>query len=318
MRIGQGTGSFLGIQVSLQAPAFNPTQSVYINPTGIVNAASFAPFTAGIANGEFISIFGTNLAPGLTVAPGLPYPMQLNNVQVLINQVPAPLYFVSAGQIAALVPAGNPYSLATIQVINNGTMSNIVTVPLGAPGSTPATVTSPGVYNYPQGSGFAAAVDATTGTIVTQSNPANPGDTIEVFMSGLGAVYPTVPDGAAAPASPPYSYTTNTVIADVEGTGANVIFAGLAPTLAGLYQVNITLPTSLTAGNHYLNISTSDPNNTSNTFNLEAYTQQVLIPIGGGAAARSEQASPRGRARVHGHPQPTRKPLCLFNCSDKP
>ena len=320
VRIGEGISPFLGITVAFQAPALvAPPGSVYINPAGIVNAASFAPFTAGLANGEFISIFGTNLSSKTVVSSTVPYPTQLNNVQVLINGVASPLYFVSAGQVAALVPSGNPFALAQVQVNNNGTLSNVVTMPLGAPGATPATITSPGVYNYPPGSGFAAAVDANTAKIVTTSSPANPGDTIEVFLSGLGAVFPTVADGAPAPGTPPLSQTVNTVTADVDGTTATVSFAGLAPTLAGLYQVNVTIPANVPAGNHFLDFSVSNPNST-NQFNLEAFSQQVLIPIGGGAAARitesaQDNAAPRARAKAPVHPQPTRKPFCAWNCS---
>lgn len=313
VRIGQGIAPYLGITVGFQEPAFNPSTPVYINPTGIVNAASFAPFTAGVADGEFISIFGTNLAPSTVVASTVPYPTQLNNVQVIINGVAAPLYFVSSGQISAIVPSGDPYSLARIQVINNGTASNVVTTVFGAPGSTPTGIASPGVYNYPPASGYAAAVDTNTGTIVTESNPANPGDTVEVFLSGLGTVYPTVPDGAAPPISP-LSYTVNTVTADVSGTNATVVFAGLAPTLAGLYQVNVTIPSTTTAGDNFLDISVSDPNSPNHE---ESYTQQVLIPVGGGSAARPAEVTPHRHAKPHGPPQPTRQPLCTWktNCS---
>lgn len=313
VRIGEGISPFLGITLALQAPAFTPTTPVYINPTGIVNAASFTPFTAGVADGEFISIFGTNLAASTVVASTVPYPTKLNNVQVLINGVPAPLYFVSAGQISAIVPSGDPYSLAQIQVNNNGILSNVVTTVFGAPGSTSADVTSPGVYTYQSQGVYAAAVDTNTSTIVTPSNPANPGDTVEVFLSGLGTVYPTVPDGATAPLSP-LSYTVNTVIADVDGAAATVVFAGLAPTLAGLYQVNVTIPTSTTAGDHFLDISVNSPATSTNTTgNLEAYTQQVLISVGGGAAARPAEVTKRSRATTHA--KPVRQALCTWKTS---
>ncbi len=49
VRIGEGVGPYLGITVAFQAPTFTPSGSVYINPTGIVNAASFSPFTSGVA-----------------------------------------------------------------------------------------------------------------------------------------------------------------------------------------------------------------------------------------------------------------------------
>ena len=113
VRIGQGIGPYLGINVALQAPSFTPTEPVYITPTGVVNAASFAPFTAGISNGEFTTIFGTNLAPETVVASTVPFPTMLGGVQVMINGVtPAPLYFVAPGQLAFIVPSQNPYDLA--------------------------------------------------------------------------------------------------------------------------------------------------------------------------------------------------------------
>ena len=93
VRIGQGIGPYLGINVAMQAPTFTPTasQPVYINPTGVVNAASFSPFTAGISNGDFITIFGTNLAAKTVVASSVPYPTILGGVQVRINGTPAPI-----------------------------------------------------------------------------------------------------------------------------------------------------------------------------------------------------------------------------------
>jgi uncharacterized protein (TIGR03437 family) len=307
VRIGEGIGPYLGLTVAFQAPTFTPTQSVYIQPNAVVNAASYAPFTAGIANGEFIAIFGTNLAPSTClpcIASNVPYPPMLNGVQVLINGVsPAPLYSVSPGQINAIVPSAYPYSLAPIVVVNNGVSSNVVTVPVNA--------TAPGVYSYPQGGVYAAAVDTANAQIVTPQTPAQPGDIVEVFATGLGAVFPTVPDGAAPPDSP-LSPTVATIQADVDGVSANgqYFFAGLAPTLAGLYQINITIPSTTAAGDHLLGISGSDPN----TQDVESYSQQLLISVGGGAASalNAPVASVRGRPRRTNAPSIQRKRPCFF------
>jgi len=302
VRIGEGIGPYLGISVALQAPAFAPNQPVYINPTGVVNAASFSPFTAGIANGEFTTIFGTNLAPKTVVASSVPYPTILDGVQVLVNNVAAPIYFVSSGQIAFIAPSQNPYPLAPIQVINNGVSSNVVTAVVNP--------TTPGVYTNPSGGVYAAAVDANLGTIVTPSTPAQPGDTIEVFTTGLGIVSPPVPDGAAPPNSP-LSYTYNTIAADVDGVAANVGFAGLAPSLAGLYQINVTIPSTTAAGDHFLDISGLDPTTTA----LQSYSQQVLISVGSRAASPSAMpavASARGRNRRIDAPSVQRRRPCLL------
>jgi uncharacterized protein (TIGR03437 family) len=299
VRVGQGIWPFLGITVALQAPTFTPTGSVYINPTGIVNAASFSPFTAGISDGEFLTVFGTNLAPS-SCTPCVvstadfdvnnAYPTTFQGVQVLINGVVnAPIYFVSPGQIAFIVPAATPLPLASIQVINNSGTSNMVDALVNQ--------TTPGIYTDPaDGVGYARVVDVTSGQLLDASTPAQPGDTIEVFATGLGTAYPPVADGAAPPTSP-LSKTTNTITAAVGGVVATVGFAGLAPTLAGLYQVNVTIPSTLTSGVYTLDLSGPD-----------SYNSQALIAIGTAAADRKPAASARKRLRA----EPAVKRPCMF------
>jgi hypothetical protein len=49
IRIGAGIGPFLGLNVALAAPNLTPGSGVYLSPTGVLNSASNAPFTSGIA-----------------------------------------------------------------------------------------------------------------------------------------------------------------------------------------------------------------------------------------------------------------------------
>jgi uncharacterized protein (TIGR03437 family) len=299
IRIGQGIWPELGITVALQAPTFTPTGSVYVDPTGIVNAASFAPFTEGISDGEFLTAYGTNLAPS-SCAPCIvstadfdknnAYPTTFQGVQVLINGVVnAPIYFVAPGQIAFIVPADTPQPLASIQVINNGVASNAVDAVVNP--------TTPGIYTAPEGVGYGRIVDITSGQVLNASTPAQPGDTIEVYATGLGTAYPPVADGAAPPSSP-LSKTVNTITAFVGGTAATVGFAGLAPTLAGLYQVNVTIPTGLASGVYTLDIAGPD-----------SYNSQALIAIGTAAAADRQ---PKASSRRHPLAGPAVKRSCMF------
>ncbi|HTW63443.1 MAG TPA: hypothetical protein VME17_02455, partial [Bryobacteraceae bacterium] len=76
--------------------------------------------------------------------------------------------------------------------------------------------------------------------------PASAGDVLIIYCSGLGPVSPPVPAGSAASATQ-LSNTVNPVTVTVAGQAASVLFAGLAPGFAGLYQVNAVVPTGIAA-----------------------------------------------------------------------
>jgi uncharacterized protein (TIGR03437 family) len=180
----------------------------------------------------------------------------------LINNRPAPIYYVSSTQIAAIVPYETTTSVAQIQVVNNQAMSNVVTEFVNA--------TTPGVFTIPAGGlGYAAAEHA-DGSLVTPSHPAQVGETIAVYVTGLGDVFPSISDGTAGVSGS----TSNAITAFVSGTAATVAYAGLAPGLVGLYQVNVQIPTGITAGDNYMDIAGPD-----------SYTSEALISIGSGSSA---------------------------------
>jgi len=289
--------------VGLQAPAFTAPAggAPYISPTGIVNAASFSPFTAGLSGGEFLTLFGSNLAPDTNIFRGAPFPTVLDGVQVLVNGVPAPIYYVTTGELAFVVPfATSLLPVTSIQVINNGLLSNVVTMLVNS--------TTPGVFTVnSSGLGY-GAVEHADGSFVTQASPAQPGETVVVFVSGLGTVYPLIQDGTQASGTN-LSYTTpaNDIAADIEGTTATVTFSGLAPYLIGVYQLNVTIPTTATAGDNYLEIFGPDSDNL-----------QALIPVGSGATASAVKAARRPAARFRQRSKP-RPPACFFNnCKTAP
>jgi len=212
---------------------------VFISPQGVVNAASFAPVGAPLSPGGFFTLFGSGLAAATTVAGSLPFPTSLGNVQVLVNNAAAPLYLTSAGQISALVPLNATGATASIVVVNNGQRSNIVDIPLAR--------SSPGIFTIPPaGTGPGALLHANF-TLVNAAAPAKRGETILLFLTGLGAVTPTIPDGSAAPNSP-LSLVTSDVKVYIGGRLATVVFKGLAPGLAGLYQINLTVPSNAPTG----------------------------------------------------------------------
>lgn len=256
-RIGFGVPPIIGVDVAVQGPTFTGS-GVYIDPTGVVNAASSSLFTAGIAPGELITIYGSNLAPSLKVDGT--FPTTLNGVNVEINNVPAPIYFVSPNQISAVVPFETTQLLADIQVFNNGVGSNIV--------STYTNLTSPGVFTSPAGGIGSAAALHSDFSLISATSPAQIGETILLFVTGLGAVSPPVADAAPGGTST-LNEATNTIGVYIDGQPATVTYAGLAPGLIGLDQINAEVPSGVSSGNVNLDVAGPD-----------SYTSEAYLPVG--------------------------------------
>jgi len=251
---GLGNGSSLGLEVLVAAPAAASPGGVYIYPTGVVSAASIAPFTAGWAPGELISIYGTNLASTLAVDATLP--TALGQVQVLVNGVPAPIYSVSPEQINAVTPLGvdiRTPPVATVQVTNAAGSSNTIFNYLGQ--------TQPGVFNSIGGT--PAIQHAADYSMVSSSSPAEAGETLVVYLTGLGAVDA---QGNAASA----------ISATIDGIPASVAYAGTGSSVGGGYQMNVIVPNGVSAGNVHLNIAGPDSLNSS-----------TVIPVGSGGPAKT-------------------------------
>ncbi len=214
---------------------------VFVNPAGVLNGASFAPTGTPISPGQFVALFGTNLGPNPPAVAAAPFPTTLAGVNVTIQGRPAPLYFVSPNQLSALVPFATSGVSAEIIVRNGGQESNRITVPVSR--------TSPGVYSQPQNGIGAGAILRSNFTLLTPANPARRGDTVLIYLTGLGALEPSLADGTAAPASP-LSRVVDNVNVYIGGQRATVSFAGAAPGFAGLYQLNVVIPANAPIGNN--------------------------------------------------------------------
>jgi len=101
--------------------------------------------------------------------------------------------------------------------------------------------------------GIVAAVNATQGNIISSSLPVHAGDVIELYANGMGPV--NNPPASGSPAgSSPLSKTTTQPVVMIGGQPAAVSFSGLAPGFPGLYQLNVTVPSGLAAGNQGVTI----------------------------------------------------------------
>ena len=236
------------------------------NITGIADAAVGA---ATVAPGSYISIYGTNLAnpaaiQGLTQygdgATYVPFPMNLDGVSVSFdipgaydgtpadyNGAPGHIVFVAstAGQINLQVP-WELQGASSVQVkvnVDGLANSNVITLPLAQ--------YAPTIF---QASGIVAAVNATTGSIVTAANPAHTGDIVELYANGLGPVNNQPASGDPSPVVLPLATTKTQPTVTIGGQSAIVSFSGLAPGNPGLYQINVTVP-AVSAGNQTVALS---------------------------------------------------------------
>jgi uncharacterized protein (TIGR03437 family) len=79
--------------------------------------------------------------------------------------------------------------------------------------------------------------------------PAHVGDTLTAFGVGWGPTTSSIPPGTIASAIA--SLTSNYTLT-LGGTPVDVLYAGVSPTYAGLYQVDFTVPAGVSAGNQPL------------------------------------------------------------------
>jgi uncharacterized protein (TIGR03437 family) len=207
-----------------------------ISPKGVICAAGPAPFPYDVAPGAYVSIYGSNLAES-TMAATQPYPAQIGDVQVLVNGVAQPLVFVSAGQINFVYANSTPgITQLTVKNMNGQNTANVRVAP-----ATPSIFLLDSVST-------AAAIDVTTGTVVSSSAPFHAGDVMSLYLTGLGATNRI--NGLD------YAQIAPTV--SVGGLACPVSYAGRAPSFAGLDQINCTIPGGIASGTSAAVIVTSN------------------------------------------------------------
>jgi len=205
-------------------------------------ANSATNLTGPVAPGEIVVIYGSGLGPAQTVqfqVSGGQVATQLAGTTVLFNGVAAPVIYASATQTSAIVPYGVLGNSVQVVVQYQGASSAPVTIPLAA--TTPGIFTADG-----SGRGAAAAINQ-DGSLNNASAPALAGSTVTFFATGEGVTLPAGVDGSVTvgallkPLAP--------VSVTIGGLPATVLFAAEAPNqVAGIMQVNVTVPDHLTLG----------------------------------------------------------------------
>jgi uncharacterized protein (TIGR03437 family) len=224
------------------------------NIKGVLNIASLA--AGPVAPGEIVSIGGTGLGPASPISqtPAQEVPTASGGVSALFNGIPAPLLFVSASQINAVVP----YEIAgaadlSVTVTFQGQASDAY--PLALADANPALLTLDG-----SGSGPAAILNQDNSTN-TRNNAAAKGSQIVIYLTGEGQTDPPGVTGkiTSSSTSPWPPRPVLPVAAFINGVPAPTVFYGEAPGLiSGIMQLDVRIPGTVPSGDLPISVSVGD------------------------------------------------------------
>ena len=192
----------------------------------VVNAISL--HEGAVAPGEIAAIFGTGLGPdtpvtGVLDADGV-LPGTLGGVEVRFEGTLAPIFYAQSGQLNVQVPytvAG--METASVEVRYQEKVVGTASVPIAA--SAPAMLT---LATNPDGSPNAESAPAPRSTWMT------------FYATGEGLT-----DGrnvAGTPARAPYPHPLLAISLTIAGVNAEILYAGSAPALIGVLQINARVP----------------------------------------------------------------------------
>ena len=216
-------------QVSVPIAAA-PEQFVYLPPGALGNGASFRPV---FAPGMILSVFGINLANPENAsgqADSLPLPLTLAGSSAKINGVPAPYYYASYGQLNIQIPYETAPGLAVLTI--TGVYGQTFNYSFNVQPSAPGIFAGPGNTAVPYASG-------------------SRGGTYTLFITGEGQVTPALATGATPDPSTPYTNLPHPVLPvsmTIGGENTPIAFIGIPSGLAGVTQVNFTVPTDAPLG----------------------------------------------------------------------
>ncbi|HEX3943420.1 MAG TPA: hypothetical protein VHW69_04965, partial [Rhizomicrobium sp.] len=208
------------------------TTPVTIPQVTAVNGASLLP--GSVAPGEIITIYGSSIGPAQGVAGTLNASGLLSNLiagtEVRFDGVAAPLYYAQAGQVNVQAPYTiSGQSTTHVEVIYQGQTA----------GQADLNVMPTAPAMFP--------------TVLNQDNslngmnaPALQGTILTFFATGEGMT--TGSNIAGQPAGAPYPQPSANVSLTVGGSAATLTYAGEAPGLVGLLQIDAVLPAGLPSG----------------------------------------------------------------------
>ncbi len=223
----------VGVRDSADQPA--------VSRGGVVSAASFRTLEP-LAPGSYISISGSRFNAEVRLADSLPLPLQLGDTIAVLGGRTLPLNLTSNGQVNAILPY-NVADNTTVQLIVRRGRAYSLPEPVLTATAQPAVFTFDGTGG---GQGHIYVFTPSGYVLADAVRPARSGDILLLYVTGMGPVDVPVRAGDPAP-SDPLARVAGQVRVTIKGREARLLFAGLAPGFAGVYQVNVEVPAGVEA-----------------------------------------------------------------------
>jgi uncharacterized protein (TIGR03437 family) len=213
----------------LQAPSYTPAS--------IVNAATHRP--GPLAPGAIATIYGTGLSyttraltPEEIVAGELPVALRGSGTRVLVAGRLSALLYVSPTQINFIVSPQIAPGTKKVEVVLDS---------LRGEAEIEVAAAAPGLFLLDETAVVATRAD---GSLISSGNPGRPGEIAVLYATGLGITNPLMADRQIPRAAASIAALRDLrVVFDGEPVEpASILYAGLTPGFAGLYQINLRLP----------------------------------------------------------------------------
>jgi uncharacterized protein (TIGR03437 family) len=205
-----------------------------------------------LAPGSQYVLHGRGFADAAFV-PQPPYPTRLGGVELRINSVSLPLLYVSPVEIRFSVPWETSLGSATLALQSSQSpFLAALPYPIGV------LPLAPHFFTF-EDLGTAIAVHQDFHGVVSDDDRAQPGEIVHFYMTGLGPVTPATPaDRPATQAARIQAQLGWTWYDDSYATSpADILYAGLAPGLTGIYQVSVRIPLSYSGARLRLSCETT-------------------------------------------------------------
>jgi uncharacterized protein (TIGR03437 family) len=225
---------------------------VFFFPAAIFkNSGSYSSLSLTPGMLALVGRLGPSFVSASWTAPGTPWLATSQDLEVTVNGTPAPIYYIDStySALSIQVPSNAPTSGFADFVITRPSTGQVL-----AAASLPMNVAAPSFFTKNAvGTGQIAALNILhadgsaypPGSRNGSNSPIEVGGYVQLYGTGIGPVSGAPPDGQGATGAVPAPVMPTVFIGAQQAT---VQYFGLAPTLPGVFAMNVQVPAGAPPG----------------------------------------------------------------------